>query len=161
EWKRGGLRPTQPREDWTATRLDGRLDRSITNPIQKEVLGANPSSSWSKLTGPFGEWNSMKPRAHSSPDRTTTLSREQTLDLDQGPNSQAPALLAAEYSIAAVSKLTGISCHTLRVWERRYRYPVPARSPAGHRRYDRGQIQMLCLLARLNGIYGRPIGELI
>lgn len=40
------------------------------------------------------------------------------------------------YSIAAVSKLTGISCHALRVWERRYRYPTPCRSPSGHRRYN-------------------------
>src|SRR3954454_12646166 len=33
----------------------------------------------------------------------------------------------AVYSIAAVSKLTGASCHALRVWERRYGFPVPHR----------------------------------
>ncbi len=65
------------------------------------------------------------------------------------------------YSIAAVSKLTGISCHTLRVWERRYHFPVPERSRAGHRRYSRGQVQALCHLTHLNRVSRRPIGELI
>ena len=66
----------------------------------------------------------------------------------------------AEYSIAAVSKLTGVSCHALRVWERRYRFPVPRRSPSGHRRYTSDQVGVLRNLAGLAGS-GRPIGELI
>ncbi|MGC8642234.1 MAG: MerR family transcriptional regulator [Isosphaeraceae bacterium] len=65
------------------------------------------------------------------------------------------------YSIAAVSKLSGISCHTLRVWERRYGFPVPCRSPAGHRRYDRQQVQTLCRLSQLARAGGQSIGELI
>ncbi len=66
----------------------------------------------------------------------------------------------AEYSIAAVSKLTGVSCHALRVWERRYGFPVPDRSPSGHRRYGRDQVRMIRRLAELaHG--GRSIGELI
>jgi methanogenic corrinoid protein MtbC1 len=72
-----------------------------------------------------------------------------------------PVLPRAEYAIAAVSKLTGISCHTLRVWERRYGFPVPTRSASGHRRYDRAQVQTLCRLIRLNRGKRRPIGELI
>jgi methanogenic corrinoid protein MtbC1 len=72
-----------------------------------------------------------------------------------------PHHTGSEYAIAAVSKLTGISCHTLRVWERRYGFPVPARSPSGHRRYDRAQVQTLCRLIRLNRARRRPIGELI
>ncbi|MFO0889708.1 MAG: MerR family transcriptional regulator [Isosphaeraceae bacterium] len=68
---------------------------------------------------------------------------------------------APEYSIAAVSKLTGISCHTLRVWERRYRFPIPDRSPSGHRRYTRGQVQALCHLTHLTRVLRQPIGELI
>ena len=48
-----------------------------------------------------------------------------------------------EYSIAAVSKLTGVSCHALRVWERRYGFPVPHRSASGHRRYSRDQVRLL------------------
>ncbi len=50
------------------------------------------------------------------------------------------------YSIAAVSKLTGIGCHTLRVWERRYGFPFPARSHSGHRRYPAEQVRLLLLV---------------
>src|SRR3954471_11288199 len=66
----------------------------------------------------------------------------------------------AEYPIAAVSKLTGVSCHALRVWERRYGFPVPLRSPSGHRRYGHDEVMLLrrvCELARAGG----SIGELI
>ncbi len=66
----------------------------------------------------------------------------------------------AEYSIAAVSKLTGVSCHALRVWERRYGFPVPRRSASGHRRYADDQVEVLRLLAKM-ARGGRSIGELI
>jgi methanogenic corrinoid protein MtbC1 len=69
-------------------------------------------------------------------------------------------LVPAEYSIAAVSKLTGVSCHALRVWERRYGFPVPQRSASGHRRYAHEQVGLIQSLARL-ARGGRPIGELI
>ncbi|MEJ7639547.1 MAG: MerR family transcriptional regulator [Singulisphaera sp.] len=66
----------------------------------------------------------------------------------------------AEYSIAAVSKLTGVSCHALRVWERRYGFPVPGRSASGHRRYGRDEVRMIRRLSELaHG--GQSIGELI
>jgi DNA-binding transcriptional MerR regulator len=52
------------------------------------------------------------------------------------------------YTIAAVSKLTGVSCHALRAWERRYAFPVPHRSPTGHRRYDAGQVGVLQAIVR-------------
>jgi DNA-binding transcriptional MerR regulator len=52
------------------------------------------------------------------------------------------------YSIAAVSKLTGVSCHTLRVWERRYGFPVPTRTPSGHRRYPADQVGLIRDVAR-------------
>jgi DNA-binding transcriptional MerR regulator len=66
----------------------------------------------------------------------------------------------SEYSIAAVSKLTGISCHALRVWERRYGFPVPRRSGAGHRRYDQEQVRLLARVATESRA-GRSVGELI
>jgi len=66
----------------------------------------------------------------------------------------------AEYSIAAVSKLTGASCHALRVWERRYGFPVPQRLDSGHRRYSGDQVQILRSIAELAG-RGHSIGELI
>jgi methanogenic corrinoid protein MtbC1 len=65
-----------------------------------------------------------------------------------------------EYSIASVSKLTGVSCHALRVWERRYGYPVPRRSPTNQRRYGIDQVLVLRVLAELVRS-GRHIGELI
>jgi DNA-binding transcriptional MerR regulator len=53
----------------------------------------------------------------------------------------------ADYSIAAVSKLTGVSCHTLRVWERRYSFPTPIRTPAGQRRYRADEVEALRQIA--------------
>src|SRR4051794_41620854 len=55
----------------------------------------------------------------------------------------------AVYSIAAVSKLTGASCHALRVWERRYGFPVPQRSASDHRRYSREQVRALRMITEL------------
>lgn len=67
---------------------------------------------------------------------------------------------AAEYSIAAVSKLTGVGCHALRVWERRYGFPVPRRSESGHRRFGADQVETLVLVAeRLR--HGRSIGDVM
>ena len=65
-----------------------------------------------------------------------------------------------EYSIAAVSKLTGVSCHALRVWERRYGFPIPHRSASGHRRYSRDQVRVLRHVAVL-AQGGQSIGDLI
>src|SRR4051812_48701995 len=67
---------------------------------------------------------------------------------------------AAEYSIAAVSKLTGVGCHALRVWERRYGFPVPHRSASGHRRYSPEQVQVLLAITGMLES-GRPISDLI
>lgn len=64
------------------------------------------------------------------------------------------------YSIAAVSKLTGISCHALRIWERRYGFPLPHRSPSGHRRYMADQVEWLRRLAPLLRS-GRSISDLL
>jgi MerR family transcriptional regulator, light-induced transcriptional regulator len=72
----------------------------------------------------------------------------------------AKSLADAEYPIAAVSKLTGVSCHALRVWERRYGFPVPHRTPAGHRRYSHDQVVILRRLSELSR-EGNPIGDLI
>jgi methanogenic corrinoid protein MtbC1 len=66
----------------------------------------------------------------------------------------------AEYPIAAVSKLTGVSCHALRVWERRYGFPVPLRAPSGHRRYRHEQVVILRRLSELSR-EGRSIGDLM
>ena len=64
------------------------------------------------------------------------------------------------YSIAAVSKLTGVSCHALRIWERRYAFPIPRRSESGHRRYDAGQVEAILAITRRLGD-GAGLAELI
>lgn len=66
----------------------------------------------------------------------------------------------AVYPINAVSKLTGVSCHALRVWERRYGFPVPQRSASGHRRYGVEQVQLIKRISEM-ARSGRSIGELI
>lgn len=70
------------------------------------------------------------------------------------------AITEARYSIAAVSKLTGISCHALRAWERRHGVPCPERTPSGHRRYDERQVRFVRVIAdRLER--GLPIGSVL
>jgi DNA-binding transcriptional MerR regulator/methylmalonyl-CoA mutase cobalamin-binding subunit len=51
--------------------------------------------------------------------------------------------------IAAVERDTGLSKDTLRVWERRYGFPLPQRDGAGDRVYPPDQVQRLRLLKRL------------
>ncbi|WP_165228451.1 MerR family transcriptional regulator [Aquisphaera insulae] len=74
----------------------------------------------------------------------------------RSPTGESPT-----YSIAAVSKFTGISCHTLRVWERRYGYPVPGRTATGHRRYSLSQVHQLKSVERLSRATGQSVGQLI
>ena len=52
-------------------------------------------------------------------------------------------------SIAAVERDTGLSKDTLRVWERRYHFPVPERDAHGERVYSRAQVEQLRLIKRL------------
>lgn len=47
------------------------------------------------------------------------------------------------YHIQTVSERTGISLYNLRAWEKRYGFPLPKRSPGGHRLYDENDIQAL------------------
>jgi len=56
---------------------------------------------------------------------------------------------ASGYKIGAVSKLTGISPDTLRVWERRYAAVTPQRSAGGGRLYTTEDIARLKLIRRL------------
>jgi len=53
------------------------------------------------------------------------------------------------YRIGAVATMTGISTHALRVWERRYGFPVPQRGAAGERLYPPEQVTRLRLIRRL------------
>lgn len=50
-------------------------------------------------------------------------------------------------SIGALSRATAIPVETLRTWERRYGYPVPARRPSGHRVYPVASVPRLRRIA--------------
>lgn len=53
------------------------------------------------------------------------------------------------YRVGMVAKLTGLSAHTLRTWERRYGAVVPQRTDAGGRLYSDGDVQRLRMLRDL------------
>ena len=64
------------------------------------------------------------------------------------------------FSIAAVERDTGLSKDVLRVWERRYGFPVPKRDINGERVYSAEQVDRLRLIKRLMDQGHRP-GKLI
>ena len=51
-------------------------------------------------------------------------------------------------SIGELASLTGITTHTLRVWEKRYGTPHSQRLPSGHRRYPREDVPRLKAIAK-------------
>ena len=59
-------------------------------------------------------------------------------------------------SIAAVERDTGLSKDTLRVWERRYGFPVPERDAIGERAYPLDQVEKLRIVKRLMDGGHRP-----
>jgi DNA-binding transcriptional MerR regulator/methylmalonyl-CoA mutase cobalamin-binding subunit len=64
--------------------------------------------------------------------------------------------LETAFSISAVERDTGLSKDTLRMWERRYRFPVPMRDGNGERIYSAGQVEKLRLIKRLMDRGHRP-----
>jgi len=63
------------------------------------------------------------------------------------------------YGIKAVTRLTGLPAHTLRLWEERYRALDVPRSPGGHREYTAANLERLDRLKRLVG-QGHRISDL-
>jgi MerR family transcriptional regulator, light-induced transcriptional regulator len=63
-------------------------------------------------------------------------------------------------SISAVERDTGLSKDTLRVWERRYGFPLPLRDAFGERIYPLEQVDRLRAIRRLMDIGHRP-GKII
>jgi MerR family transcriptional regulator, light-induced transcriptional regulator len=61
-----------------------------------------------------------------------------------------------QFTIAAVERDVGLSKDVLRVWERRYGFPTPARDANGERRYPAGQVLRLRLIKRLMDQGHRP-----
>lgn len=70
--------------------------------------------------------------------------------------TNSSAALVALHTIADVERDTGLSKDTLRVWERRYGFPVPQRDALGERRYDDAQLLRLRHLRRLLDAGHRP-----
>ena len=66
----------------------------------------------------------------------------------------------ALWSMAAVSRRTGIGQHTLRAWERRFGVPKPLRLPSGHRRYTDEQIEHLGLVVQALAL-GHRAGDVV
>jgi DNA-binding transcriptional MerR regulator/methylmalonyl-CoA mutase cobalamin-binding subunit len=64
------------------------------------------------------------------------------------------------FNIAAVERDTGLSKDVLRMWERRYGFPVPERDGNGERSYPAEQVERLRLIKRLMDMGHRP-GKLL
>jgi methanogenic corrinoid protein MtbC1 len=62
----------------------------------------------------------------------------------------------AGQSISDVERETGVAKETLRVWERRYGFPVPARDVHGQRVYMAADLDKLRLIKRLIDLGHRP-----
>ncbi len=59
-------------------------------------------------------------------------------------------------TIQQLSKEIGIGIDTLRIWERRYGYPIPTRSARGHRSYSADQVGELRIVKKLQSLGYRP-----
>lgn len=67
-----------------------------------------------------------------------------------------PSSQDSDATIAAVERETGLSKDTLRVWERRYGFPLPKRDSRGERVYPPDQVAKLRVLGRLRERGMRP-----
>ena len=56
------------------------------------------------------------------------------------------------YPINYVARQTGLSAHTIRIWERRYEAVVPTRTNTKHRQYSEKDIERLSLLYQVSGL---------
>jgi MerR family transcriptional regulator, light-induced transcriptional regulator len=71
-------------------------------------------------------------------------------------NNRALTADGSALAISAVERSTGLSKETLRVWERRYKFPAPQRAAGGERAYPAEQVEKLRLLKRLVDLGLRP-----
>jgi DNA-binding transcriptional MerR regulator len=63
------------------------------------------------------------------------------------------------YGIGAVARITGLTDHTIRVWERRYKAVVAKRTESGRRLYSAANVEKLGLLKQLTD-KGIAIGKI-
>lgn len=86
--------------------------------------------------------------------RATTSPRPAPQAASPEPSGGDDALAGA--SIRVVANRTGIAADTLRMWERRYGFPLPSRRPGGSRVYAEDDIARLHLVARALDAGFRP-----
>lgn len=78
--------------------------------------------------------------------------------MNDDPRNHGTTSGESGYSIRVVSRLTGVSPDTLRMWERRYGFPEPKRSTSGVRTYSAADVERLTLVARALKL-GYRVGE--
>lgn len=61
-----------------------------------------------------------------------------------------------DLSMGDICSATGLSADVVRVWERRYGFPVPVRLPSGHRRYRQEDLRRLRLMVQALAQGHRP-----
>lgn len=74
---------------------------------------------------------------------------------------------AANLKVGDLSRLCGVSVHSLRIWERRYGSPKAIRTESGHRRYAWSEVERLRAVSvalnngfRVNQVIGASLEEL-
>lgn len=65
------------------------------------------------------------------------------------PQKKVQPAQPATFAISAVAKLTGVSEHCLRIWERRYSVVEPSRTETRRRRYCQGDVERLVIIKHL------------
>ncbi len=63
------------------------------------------------------------------------------------------------FTIKELETLTGIKAHTIRIWEQRYQFLKPSRTPTNIRRYSNEELKTLLSVALLNK-YGYKISKI-
>ncbi len=91
-------------------------------------------------------------------DRSRLATKKTTREEEEPSSAAEPE--EAHYSIRVTSRLTSIPLDTLRMWERRYGFPRPERTPGGSRVYAAGDVETLKLIQRALGRGYRP-GEVV
>ena len=78
------------------------------------------------------------------------------MDSTQPDQPKSTPFNEVTWSIAEVERDTGLGKDTLRVWERRYGFPLPGRDAFGERAYPPAQVQRLRVIKRLLDAGYRP-----
>ena len=56
----------------------------------------------------------------------------------------------ANYSISELAKITGVKCHTIRIWEKRYSILQPDRTDSNIRTYNESELKKILNVSYLN-----------